>query len=69
MYRINRELFYPCPDQESFLDRHNDQLTKLVALKYIDIRLFHEVKKINDANVKSGRSRAKFTKLILFQYE
>lgn len=69
LYRNNRELLYPCPDQESFLDKHNDQLTKLVALKYVDIRLFHEVKNINDAIIKSGRTRAKFTKFILYQHE
>jgi len=69
LYKYNRELFSDCPDQESFLDTHKDQIIKLIVFKYVDIRLFHEVRKVNDAFIKSGRSRAKFTKMVLFNHE
>lgn len=69
LYKYNRELFSNCPDQESFLDIHKNQIIKLIVFKYVDIRVFHEVRKVNDTNIKSGRSRAKFTKMILFNHE
>lgn len=69
LYKSKTNLFPQCPDQESFLDSHQDQLIKLIALKYLDIRLFHEIRKINDQNIKFGCSRTKLTKMILFQHE
>lgn len=69
LYKYNRELFSNCPDQESFLDTHKNQIIKLIVFKYVDIRVFHEVRKVNDINIKSGRSRAKFTKMVLFNHE
>jgi len=38
LYKCKTNLFSQCPDQESFLDSHQDQLIKLITLKYLDIR-------------------------------
>lgn len=68
LYKSKRELFYNCPGQESFLDNHESQIIKLIVFKYVDIRIFHEIRKVNDANIKSSRTRAKFTKMVLFYH-
>ncbi|KAL4141982.1 hypothetical protein QTP88_004515 [Uroleucon formosanum] len=44
-------------------------LTKVKMNLYKSIQLFHEIRKMNDKNIKFGRSRAKLTKMILFQHE
>jgi len=47
----------------SILDTHRDQLTNLIIFKYLDIRMYHELKKKNDTIT----IRSKYTKLVLFQ--
>ena len=48
---------------------HRDNLINLTINKYVDIRIFHEIRKINDNNIKEKRTRAKLTKLIHFSHE
>lgn len=52
-----------CSKNISILDTHRDQLTNLVIFKYLDIRMFHELKKKND----TIKIRLKYTKRVLFQ--
>jgi len=54
LYKSKTNLFSQYPDQESFLDSHQDQLIKLIDLKYLNIRLIREIRKINDQNIKFG---------------
>jgi len=65
VYKSNNRIFSDCENQTSFLDRHSSQLINIIILKYIDIRIFHETRKIND-NLHKNRKRAKITKLIHF---
>lgn len=37
-----------CSENISILDTHRDQLTNLIILKYLDIRMYRELKKKND---------------------
>lgn len=69
LYTTNKSCFPDCSEQESFLNSHKDQLINLIALKYVDIRVFHEVRKINEHNLTKQRTRAKLTKLIHFNHE
>lgn len=54
-------------DDFSILDQHNhkDQLINLICLKYFDIRVHHEIRKLNE----STKSRSKLTKLVHFRHE
>jgi len=61
-YKISFQLS-GCDDNHSIVDTHKDQLTKLVIQKYLDIRMFHEIRKRNDQT----KIRSKYTKLILFK--
>jgi len=61
-YKIRFQLS-GCDDNHSIVDTHKDQLTKLVIQKYLDIRIFHEIRKRNDQT----KIRSKYTKLILFK--
>jgi len=46
-YKISFQLS-GCDDNHSIVDTHKDQLTKLVIQKYLDIRMFYEIRKRND---------------------
>lgn len=52
-----------CNENTSILNTHKDQLTNVIIYKYLDIIMHHEIRKKNDELT----SRAKYTKLILFQ--
>lgn len=52
-----------CKENVSILDTHRDQLANLIIYKYLDIRMFHEIKTKNE----QLKIRSKFTKLILFK--
>jgi len=54
-----------CEENYSVLNTHRDQLTNLVIYKYLDIRMFHEIKKMNE----QSKIRSMFTKLILFKHQ
>lgn len=52
-----------CNENTLILNTHTDQLTNVIIYKYLDIRMHHEIRKKHDELT----SRAKYTKLILFQ--
>lgn len=71
VYKLNNRIFSDSGNQIpflAFLHRHSSQLINLIILKYIDIRIFHEIRKIND-NLHKNRKRAKLIKLIHFWHE
>jgi hypothetical protein len=71
IYKGGKETIPYYTGQESFLNRHmqRDNLINLTINKYVDIRIFHEIRKINDNNIKEKRTRAKLIKLIHFSHE
>lgn len=46
-------------------ETHRDFLIKTIGLKYFNIRIFHEIRKLND----SCKIRQKLTKIIHFRNE
>lgn len=51
-------VFANCENQVPFLDSHSSQLICIIILKYVDTRMFHEVRKINDDLHKKGREQS-----------
>lgn len=70
IYKEGKETIPYCTEQESFLNRHahRENVMNLIINKYVDIRIFHEIRKIKD-NIKEKRTRTKLTKLIHFNHE
>ena len=59
----------PFPDgHESGLDSHALQLTKSVIEKYVNVRLYHASKQMNEKN-SLKKIRSKLTKAILFAHQ
>jgi len=69
LYKTNNTCLFNCQSQTSALDTHQNKLINLIAVTYVDIRVFHELRKINDVNIKSGKTRSKLTKLVHFRHE
>jgi len=70
IYNEGKETIPYCTEQESFLNRHahRENVMNLIINKYVDIRIFHEIRKIKDS-IKEKRTRTKLTKLIHFNHE
>lgn len=55
LYKTNNTCLFSCQSQTYALDIHQNKLNNLIAVTYVDIRVFHELLKINDINIKSGK--------------
>jgi len=68
LYKTYNTCLFSCQSQTSALDTHQNKLINLIFVTYVDIRVFHELRKINYVNIKSGKTKSKLTKLVHFRH-
>lgn len=69
LYKTNNTFLLICQSLTYALHIHQNKFVNLIAVTYEDIRVFYELRKINDINIKSGKTKSKLTKLVHFRHQ